>query len=647
MHIIRLCFLLLCLAALLDAQNAGVISGAVTDPTQALVPNASVTIVNADTGVTVWHGLTNESGVYRAPELRPGRYDLTVELQGFRKASVNGINLAIDQRTTINVTLLPGGNSESITVTGATEGQLATESSSLGNVITPSQVQSLPLPNRNILNLLSLTAGVSSGGDATSINASQLSFNGSRTVNSEFVVDGVSVVSGSTGGVQTLPAADAIREVKVLTSAYSAEYGRTSGGTVTMAMNSGTDNYHGGVYEYFRNEDLNANNFFSNVLGKPRSQDRYNLFGGKLGGPVWIPKVFKGKGKTFFFFNYEGLRQSSPYFNTSTVPDAAFRDGDFSASKVLVYDPRTNAPFPGNKIPSDRIDLAAAKILGMLPMPNSPGSFDAANGLSVNNLVEIGSTKPSSNSITTRIDENVSEKDRFFGSLTWFKSNSPAQPGIPGPLENNVGDGVTTGYQATIGYTRTWTPTFFIEARMGYWRNNSNIIPPSLGIDVQKVFGIQRSLGPASPTFNISGWSQYGLNSNTLRSQIDNNFQPALAATKVWGNHLVKFGVDLRKNQFNIYNPGGTGNSGVVYWELQFHRRDHFRDAQLWKYCELDGRFPAGLDQDLGLLAASATRRTAQLQPRRFRAGRLEDHPAAHAKSGLALRVRITDDEFE
>ena len=148
MHIIRLCFLLLCLAALLDAQNAGVISGAVTDPTQALVPNASVTIVNADTGVTVWHGLTNESGVYRAPELRPGRYDLTVELQGFRKASVNGINLAIDQRTTINVTLLPGGNSESITVTGATEGQLATESSSLGNVITPSQVQSLPLPNR-------------------------------------------------------------------------------------------------------------------------------------------------------------------------------------------------------------------------------------------------------------------------------------------------------------------------------------------------------------------------------------------------------------------------------------------------------------------------------------------------------------------
>src|SRR5262249_19518527 len=156
------------------------------------------------------------------------------ELQGFKTASVTGVNLAVDQRSSINLTLQPGGTAESITVVASSEGQLATDTSSLGNVLTPSEVQNLPLPNRNILNLLSLTAGVSSGGDATSINASQLSINGSRTVNSEFMVDGVSVVSGSTGGVQTLPAADAIREMKVLTSAYSAEYGRTSGGIVTM-----------------------------------------------------------------------------------------------------------------------------------------------------------------------------------------------------------------------------------------------------------------------------------------------------------------------------------------------------------------------------------------------------------------------------
>src|SRR5260370_9331077 len=228
------------------------------------------------------------------------------------------------------------------------------------------------------------------------MNASRLSMNVSRTVNSEFAVNGLSVVSGSTGGVQTLPSADAIREVKVLTSSYSAEYGRTSGGTVTLITNSGTDQYNGGLYEYFRNEDLNANNFFNNVLGKPRSQDRYNLFGGKLGGPVSIPKLYNGKERTFFFFNYEGLRQSTPYFNTSSVPDTDFRSGNFSNSKVLVYDPSTKAPFIRNMIPAGQIDPAAPKILSTLPAPNSPGSFDASTRVPINNHVDTASPNPSS-----------------------------------------------------------------------------------------------------------------------------------------------------------------------------------------------------------------------------------------------------------
>ena len=540
----------------------GTISGTVTDASDAIVPGVAVTIVNADTAVTVWRSVTNESGVYRAPSLPVGRYNVIAEFAGFKRAEVSGINLTVDQRAAINIKLELGGVEESVTVAGQTAGQLATESSSLGNTIDTAQVQNLPLPNRNILNLLSLTAGVSSGGDATSINASQLSMNGSRTVNSEFTVNGVSVVSGSTGGVQTLPPADAIREVKILTSAYSAEYGRTSGGTVTLITNSGTDRYHGGVYEYFRNEDLNANNFFNNVLGKPRSQDRYNLFGGKLGGPLTIPKLYNGKERTFFFFNYEGLRQSAPYFNTSSVPDADFRSGNFSNSKISIIDPATNAPFSGNIIGPGRIDPAAAKIMSALPLPNSPGSFDANTGITINNLVQVGSTKPSNDSYTLRIDENLSDRDRLFVSLTHFSNQSPAQPKIPGPLENNTGPGVTTGYQTIIGYTHTFSPTLLLEARMGYWRNNSEITPPSLGINVQTVFGIQRSIGPASPTFKISGWTDYGLNSNTLRSQIDNNFQPGASVTKVWRNHLVKTGFDLRKNQFNIYNPGGTGNSG-------------------------------------------------------------------------------------
>lgn len=553
---------LLSVCILFSQVLSGTISGVVSDSTQAVVPNAAVTIVNADTGVTAWHGVTNESGVYRAPGLPVGRYNVSVQLQGFKRQDVSGINLATDQRAGINLTLQPGAIAEQINVVGDTAGQLATDSSSISNVITTSQVQDLPLPSRNILNLLSLTAGVSSGGDATGINASQLSFNGSRTLNSEFTVDGVSVVSGSTGGVQTLPPSDAIRELKVNTSAFSAEYGRTSGATVTMVINSGTDQYHGGAYEYFRNEDLNANNFFNNVRGQKRPQDRYNLFGAKLGGPVSIPKLYNGKEKTFFFFDYEGLRQSQPYTGIASVPSAAFRAGDFSASPVTIYQPGTTTPFPGNKIPTALVDPAAAKILGVLPVSNSPGTPDPLNGRNSNNLVEVGSTKPASNAITARLDENVSDRIRLFGTFTHYGATAPGQPLIPGPLENSTGPGATTGYQGTVGLTYTATPTFFIEARMGFWRNNSEVTPPSAGLNVQSVLGIARSVGPAAPTFNINGWSQYGLNSNTLRSQIDNNYQPSLSATKVWGNHLIKVGWDLRKNEFNIYNPGGTGNSG-------------------------------------------------------------------------------------
>ncbi len=530
----------------------GTISGTVTDPSAAIVPGASITIVNADTGVTAWRGTTNESGVYRAPTLPVGRYDVSVELAGFKRADVTGINLTVDQRAAVNVVLVPGGVTETITVAGESVAQLATESSSLGNTFNMSQVQDLPMPDRNILNLLSLTAGVSSGGDATGINANQLSINGSRTLNSEFTVNGVSVVSGSTGGVQTLPSTDAIREVNVLTSAYSAEYGRSSGGMVTMVTNSGTNKYHGGIYEYFRNEDLNANNFFNNLRGDPRPQDRYNLFGAKLGGPLRIPKLYEKKETTFFFFNYEGLRRSTPYANISSIPDAAFRSGDFSLSPIPIYQPGTSTPFPGNKIPTALIDPAAAKIMSVLPLPNSPGSGDAANGRTVNNLVEVGSTKPSKNSQTVRIDENVSDRARIFAIVNHYSSTSQGEPTIPGPLENSTGPSVTTGVQVTLGYTHTWTPTFFTEMRFGFFRNNSEILPPSLGLNVQEVLGIQRSVGPASPTFNINGWHQLGLNSNTLRSQIDNNFQPSIAASKVWGNHLVKFGWDLRKNQFNI-----------------------------------------------------------------------------------------------
>ncbi|HTW63709.1 MAG TPA: TonB-dependent receptor [Bryobacteraceae bacterium] len=545
----------------------GVISGIVTDPKGA-ISGATVIITNADTGGTTWTGKTNGAGVYRAPDLPAARYDVTVTAAGFKRQEVSGVELAVDPRADIPFLMQVGEVAETITVQGSMEGQLASDSSSLGNTITPSQLQDLPLPSRNVLNLLALTPGVSSGGDITSqagLSTSQLSIDGSRALNSEFLIDGLSVVSGSTGAPQTLPPADSIREFNVLATSYSAEYGRTAGAMVTLITNSGTNLLHGAAYGYFRNEDLDANNYFNNLLGKPRPEDRYNLFGGKLGGPVWIPKVYHGKNKTFFFVNYEGLIQASPYRLTSSVPYGPYAAGNFSASPTLVYDPSNKAPFPENVIPSSLIDPAAVKILGLVPTPNSPGTINKTDNIATNNFVSIGSSHPTTNTGMLRLDETATSSLRLFGTFVHYNNYSPIQPTYPGLLNNAVGNSETTGYESTAGLTKIWSPTFITELRFGYFRNNAEIAPPSAGINVQNALGIATSYGEAAPEINISGFSQLGANSNTQRTQIDNNYQTTINNSQTIANHLIQFGFQLRNDQFDDLNPTGDVNGSFTF----------------------------------------------------------------------------------
>ena len=543
----------------LAAQElTGTISGTVTDSSGAVIPEASVTVINAATSVVAYRGKTNESGNYAAPALPAGTYRVVVEKSGFKKSEVQSITLQVDQRARVNVMLQPGEVSETITVIGEGLGQLETESSSVGAVINASQVRDLPMPSRNMLNLLTLVGGVSSGGAATGINASQLSINGSRTLNSEFTVDGVSVVSGSTGGVQRVPSTEAVREFRVLTSGYTAEYGRTSGGYVSLITDSGSNEMHGSLYEYFRNEKLNANDFFRNLRGQSRPVDRYNQFGGKLGGPVHLPRLYNGRDRTFFFFNYEGLRRRNPFNNLSTLAPPAFRSGDFSASPVVVFDPVGNAQFPGNRIPASRLDPAAQRVMSLLPAPNSPGTVDQANGRTINNYLSAGSTGVVDNQYTFRGDHAAGTKARVFGRLSTYRVNSPSAPIIPGPLDPRVGDSLTTGYQASSSWTHIWAPNLITEGWLGFQRNNPAIDPPSLGINVREVLGIQRYSFAATPVMNISGWTSMGINSNTYRRQIDNNYQGSFSITWTRGNHSVKTGFQLRKNQFNVFNPGGN-----------------------------------------------------------------------------------------
>jgi outer membrane receptor protein involved in Fe transport len=543
--------------ALVQAQTlTASLTGTVADHTGALLPGATVILTNSATRVKAWEGTTDARGEYRALGLPVGVYDIGVELSGFKSVAIQGVRLQVDQHARVDAQMSLGAVSETVTVEGDTAGRLESESSSMGSVINTSQVRNLPLPNRNVLNLLTLVGGVSSGGAATGINASQLSINGSRVLNSEFTVDGVSVVSGSTGGLNRLPSSEALREFKVLTASYSAEYGRTAGAFVNAVVDSGTDTLKGGVYEYFRNEKLNANNFFRNARGEERPPDRYNSFGAKLGGPLRLPGLYDGKGKTFFFLNYEGVRRRSPASPLSTIPDLAFRGGDFSASTIPVIDPLTGRPFPGNRIPANRIDPAAAKIMGLLPEPNLPGTADALNGRRVNNYINNSTIVPTSDEMTLRLDHAKGPETRIFGRLTAYRSEDPIASRIPGPLDTEVGTSNTKGYQAALGWTQVWKPTLLTDVSFGYLRDDPQIRPPSQDLDVPTVLGIQRAAFAAAPRFNISGYQFLGTNENTYRSQVNNNYQGSASLTWMRGAHALKTGVQVRFNQFDVFNPG-------------------------------------------------------------------------------------------
>jgi Carboxypeptidase regulatory-like domain/TonB-dependent Receptor Plug Domain len=546
------------LVATTTAQTtAASLTGTIKDATGSVLPGATITMVNTATAAVAWNGVTDANGNYLAPSVVPGTYDVTVSLHGFKSAAIRGVRLEIGQRARLDHDLALGGLDETVNVIGeAAAARLETEDSSIGLVINTSQVQGLPLPSRNVLNLLTLAGGVSSGGAATGINASQLSINGSRTLNSEFNIDGVSVVSGSTGAPARLPSTEAIREFKVLTASYSAEYGRSAGGTISAVTDSGANRFAGGAWDYFRHEKLNANNFFNNLRGLTKPTDRYNQFGFKLGGPVRLPG-YDGRSKTFFFAIYEGLRRTQPASIQSTIPDERFRLGDFSSSPVAVIDPVTGQPFPNNVIPQNRIDPAARKIMGLLPASNSPGSADVANGRRTNNYVNDLTNQPQEDEITVRVDHNFGSSSRLYGRFTHYDLFGPGSPTMEGPLNNSASDSDTKGYQFSLGWTQVLSPAIVAETSFGYLRDDPVFDPPTLGIDVTDVFGIQRSAFAAAPRLRISGWREFGNNENTYRRQINNNYQAAAVLTWVRHAHTLKTGTQLRFNQFNVFNPGG------------------------------------------------------------------------------------------
>ena len=558
------------------AQNTNAtIRGQVLDPGGAYVPNAAVAITNKLTDVIVFAGKSDSAGTFVAPQVIPGTYRLTVNAPGFKEAVIDNLVVTVAQVAAVNVSMEVGAVSDMVTVTASDEQQLERTTSEISTLITPAQVQNAPLFNRAPENLLAFIPGVTHGGAGDQPNTSQLSINGSRTLNSEMLLNGVSIIIASTGSALTLPSPDGIDQFRLLATNAPAEYGRTAGAVLSANTTSGTNDFHGNAYFLMRNEDMDANSYFNklklvNGAPTPRPRDRYFQAGGALGGPVWIPKVYNGHNRTFFFATYDYTIAPSTSSFSDTVPTQAQRSGDLSASPLPVYMPggTKTAQFPNNKI--GPIDPAVANILALLPLPNTPGTYDQTNNRYINNWTTQQTTTSHTLRLVARVDEQIGANDRASVNLYRFTSTSPNAVNY-----NQTAKGTTLAFNQalfdttwdcscsnawlpSVNYTHIWSPTVVMDLNMGFFRYATYRNPPGTGLKVASTLGIASVPLDQMPQLTSPGLSNIGPDTNTNQVNITNTFTPYGSITKTWGPHTLKLGASLRKNEFNSYNPASS-----------------------------------------------------------------------------------------
>src|SRR5712692_704540 len=408
--------LLLSIATAYAQTQTATVHGVITDASGAVVPNAPVALTNVDQNRS-WRASTNSEGEYLFVQIPPGNYALAVEAKGFKKYQRTGLTLQVAQVAALDVSLQVGSVTEVVEVT-AEVSLLETVSSTLDAVVNSRTAESLPLNGRKVLQLVALTPGINSTrsyrGATTgsgSISSMAFSANGGRDVSNEVMLDGSPQIVMGYNQPAYIPTPDALQEFRVQTNSLSAEYGRTGAAVVNLVHRSGTKEFHGVLYEFLRNDKFDANGFFSNRNGQAKAPFRYNQFGFTLGGPLTPSRQ-----STFFFLNYEGIRQVNPGSSTFTVPTPQMKDGDFSATGDTIYDPGTiNAsgvrqPFSGNLIPPERFDPVAVKILSYYPDPTRPG-------VSNNFFSQQGSTGRSDN-FSVKLDRRISDRQNLYGRFS-------------------------------------------------------------------------------------------------------------------------------------------------------------------------------------------------------------------------------------
>lgn len=573
-------------------ESRGSITGQAMDSSGAVIPGVKVSARNTATNVST-STVTNATGNYTILYLIPGAYDVTAELAGFATMTRQGIEVQVGDKLAVDFKLQPASVTSTVQVTGESTPLLATESASSGTVIGQRQVTELPLPYGNPFMLASLAPGVV----FTAANMLQIRpYDNSVTANmradgapggNEFALDGAPNTA-TTRGIQKgwvvayIPPAEAVQEFKMETASFDARNGHSPGAAVNVSLKSGTNEFHGSGWEFTRPSSLAANDFFLKRAGQKPTALRLHRFGGTVGGPAFVPKVYDGRNKTFFFFAYENMITDQPSGSTQTAATAAQRQGDFSGllnQRIVIYDPVTavsasggriqRTAFSNNVIPSNRLSAIALNALKYDPAPNAPGDAQGSG-----NYVSTNMAINRFDSEMARGDHVFNDKNRFFARLYHNFRNSPST-GWSGGEVNGINPTQGLGFRGNQGLTLDHvylaSPTGVFDVRAGitrYFVGNGQMArgfdPASLGFPA----GTVALFGGATyfPRFGLSSYGSLGASGGDF--QADNTFFLQPTYTKMKGKHSLHAGYDVRayrENTMPTNSPAGQYTFANTY----------------------------------------------------------------------------------
>jgi len=574
-------------AANLAAQEfRGTILGRVLDSSGAVIPNVPITITNTSTNTS----LKTESasnGNYTVPFLIPGAYRVAAQMAGFKAFVRDGIEVQVQARIQIDMVLEPGVVTETVMVKAETP-LLETSTASVGEVVDQMKIVSLPTNGRNPYMIARIVPGVQPTDTRTFTRpfdnggAASISIGGNPSQNNDVLLDGIpNVDAGNT--IAFIPAVEAVQEMKVQTNTFDAEFGRAAGGVINVTVKSGTNQFHGGLHEFWRNDHLEANGFFNNRAGQGKPRQRFHMFGATAGGPLHIPRLYNGRDRTFIFGSWDSIRQADPSSIVATVPTAEQRTGDFSRTFdargrfLPVFDPFTTAAvaggfrraaFDNNRVPASKMDPAAVNIMKLYAPPNQPGLPFSAD----QNFFWTGSSPDNYDAFIARLDHNFTERQRLF-----FRVSASRRPRLGDDdlfetiaTQSRAQNRISRG--AALDYVNTLSPRLLLNARFGLIRYGNVVeyrpadfqltslgFPAGLsGQVVQQIF----------PTVSISGITTIGYTGQ--EESLDNVYTLQTNMTRIGARHTLKWGGDVRVYQDVGLSVGAA--SGAYSFNQAFTR---------------------------------------------------------------------------